>query len=225
MLCEKYKPALIGAAITGDELAPAIREHVESCARCAAEWAQQRSLIAAIDANLHRQMNAPVPAATLQRLEAHLAQQPQPARTPRFAQIFAGTLATLAVAATIFLMLPHKTVKTTDVKQIAPPPINFIADQSRVDTNPLPETERITPAHRPRLHKVARSTEPEVLVPPDEQVALDHFVAQGNARREFVVALATPIRPVVEPSFKGLEIPDINTAELVIQPISTEARR
>ena len=52
MLCEKYKPALIEAAITGAEPALAIRAHVDACPSCAAELAQHRSLIAAIDTNL-----------------------------------------------------------------------------------------------------------------------------------------------------------------------------
>ena len=112
MLCEKYKPALIEAAVNGGELAPAIREHAESCARCGAELAQQRQLIAAIDANFYRQMNAPVPASMLQRLEAHLAQQPQPKRTPRLAQIFAGTFATLVTAALILVFVSHSKVAT-----------------------------------------------------------------------------------------------------------------
>ena len=49
MLCEKYKDALIEAAVTGGELAPRARAHVEECANCAAELRQQRSLVGAID--------------------------------------------------------------------------------------------------------------------------------------------------------------------------------
>src|SRR5215467_2510705 len=114
MLCEKYKPALIEAAITGADLPPAIREHIDSCPCCAAEFAQQHSLIAAIDVNLHRQMNAPVSAATLQRLEARVAQETQPVRAPRFAQIFVGTLATLAAAAIILAFLAHTKIRTNE---------------------------------------------------------------------------------------------------------------
>jgi hypothetical protein len=219
MLCEKYKLALIEAAVTGAVPSPAIRKHVESCALCAAEFARQRSLIAAIDTNLHRQMNAPVPASMLHRLEAHLARQPQPKRTPRFAQIFAGALATLAVAATVVLMLPRQGAKTIDVKQIAPPTHNFVADQSRVDTDPPLEIEKIAPAHRPRLRNVARSTEPEVLVPPDERLGLEQFIANLNGRADLPAVIVKPLQQQPEQGVAGLKTPDIETAALVVQPL------
>jgi anti-sigma factor RsiW len=113
MPCEKYKPALIDAAVCSAELAPAIHAHVATCPSCAAELAQQRFLVGAIDTSLYRQMNAPVPAAMLERIEAHLAQRPQPNRLPRFAQIFTGTLATLAVAAAIPPVWPAKVHHST----------------------------------------------------------------------------------------------------------------
>ena len=103
MLCEKYKDALIEAAVGGAELAPGVRAHVEAYPSCAVEFDQQRSLVGAIDANVSRQMNAPIPGAMLQRLEARIVQQPQPKRTQRFAAIFAGAFATFLVAATVFL--------------------------------------------------------------------------------------------------------------------------
>jgi hypothetical protein len=87
------------------------------------------------------------------------------------------------------------------------------------------EQHRLPTAHIASASTTLMRSEPEVLVPPDEQMALDRFVAGGNARREFVVALATPVHQAVAPSFKDLEIPDITTAEIVIQPIATETRR
>jgi hypothetical protein len=226
MLCEKYKPALIEAAITGAELVPAIHAHAAACPSCAAELAQQRSLVAAIDANLHRQMNAPVPAATLHRLGAHLAQQPQPKRTPRFVQVFAGTLATLAVAATILLLLPHKPSKTIDVaNRTAPPTPNFVADQSGPDTASPSEAAKIEPMYKPHVRSVARSTEPEVLVPPDERIALEHFVADLHGRGEVALALTKQVPEQREQHVAPVETPDIQITSLTVPAIRESGTR
>lgn len=234
MLCENYKPALIEAAITGAEPAPAILVHVESCANCTAELAQQRSLIAAIDTNLRRKMNAPVPASLLQRLEAHLAQQPQLKRIPRFAQIFAGALATLAVAA-IVLVLPRHRPPINVAQRIAPQPVQNHVDQSNIVSDPPSNTigplsprpnssshtrSRIVPVSTAAAHQ-----EPEVLVPPDERIALDQLIANLSARHELAAGLIKPLPEKPEQPVKQIEIPDIKTAALFIAPIAEETRR
>jgi hypothetical protein len=235
MLCEKYKPALIEAAITGAELAPEVRSHAASCPTCAAELAQQRSLTAAIDVTLDRQMNAPVPAAMFQRFEARLAQQPHPQRTPGFAQIFAGTVATLAVAAAIILLFPRHRPSTNVAKGIASQATQNGVERPHVVVNPPSRAfmsinaQRKTANHaRSRIVPVSTTAahqEPEVLVPPDERVALDQLIANLNARHELVAALALPLREKPEQPVKKIEIPDIQTAALVIEPIAEETRR
>ncbi len=225
MLCEKYKPALIESAITGADLAPAIRAHVETCPSCAAELVQQRSLIAATNTNLHRQMNAPTPAAMLQRFEVHLSQQ-QPARSLNLRWMYL-TAALVAVSSMIVFAVPR--VRTHRLKLDA-----ALTPTSKSPAAPRPESiTAILPPAAPREMRrekkqhsrgVAR-TKPEILVPPDEQIALTRFIAHWNAQREVVVALAVPVRQSPEALFKGLEIPDINTAEIIIEPIATESRR
>jgi hypothetical protein len=233
MLCEKYKSALIEAAITGTALPCAIRAHVESCSRCAAELTRQRSLIATIDTNLHRRMNAPVPTAMLQRLGARLAHEPQPlpSRSRRFTWIYAAALVTAAALLLFALPKLHPHKATSEIVALSPLVPSQPAESPATDSRaPLPSVS-LKPAVKPSMRRVKNHSQsfavsqPEILVPPDEQIALDHYVAQGKARRELVIALATAGHPGVEPSFKGLEIPDINTADLVIQPIFTEARR
>ena len=234
MSCEKYKAAVIDASVTGDETPSAVRAHAATCPSCAAELAQQRSLVAALDANLHRQMNAPVPAATLQRFEAHLAQQPQPKRTPRLTQIFAGTLATLATAAIILVFLSHRKINTLEpnAKPIVTSTRSASAGEIQVHIGPSSETPTTvvarprTPTHT-RTHIVLVSAavsrpEPEVIVPPDERVALDRLITGLNHRSELASALAKPLLKKSEQPVKHLEIPDIQTAALVIQPIAED---
>jgi anti-sigma factor RsiW len=233
MSCEKYKAALIEAAASSEKTSGDLRAHVDSCASCTAELAGQRSLIAALDANLHRQMNAPVPAAMLLRLEARLAQEPQspPARSPKFSWLY--TAATFATAAGLILFaMPRLRTHKPNLQPVALTQSTASQTaQSTADAHPQIIPMPVKPAvqletRRIKHHSPAvAASQPEILVPPDEQIALTKFVAHLNARRELLVALATPIHQGFEPPFKRLEIPDINTAEIVIEPIATEARR
>jgi anti-sigma factor RsiW len=234
MLCEKYKPALIEAAITGSEPAPAIRAHVGACPSCAAELAQQRSLVAAIDKNLHRQMNASVPAAMLQRFEAHLAQQPQPKRAPRLTQIFVGTFATLAAAALILIFLPHWKISTlppTAKANVAPvlkpgasqiQPISLLPQPVVAEALP-PQTSKHANTHAVQIAKTntvtATQTEPEVLVPPDERLGLEQLIANLNRRADLPVAIVKPVQEQPEQHIASLKMPDIEITVLVVQPL------
>jgi hypothetical protein len=234
MSCEKYKTALIEAAITGADLTPEVRSHLAACPPCAAEQAEQRSLVAAIDANLLRQMNAPVPAAMLHRFEARLAQQPQPKRAPRFAQIFAASLATLATAAIILVFLSHWKIDTLEpnAKPIVTSTHSASAGEIQVYTGPSsgtptnvvtgPRTSRHTATHTVLVSAAVSPPEPEVIVPPDERVALDRLITGLNHRSELASALAKPLLKKSEQPVKHLEIPDIQTAALVIQPIAED---
>lgn len=237
MLCEKYKDALIEAAVTGGEIAPAVREHVEACANCADELAQQRSLVGAIDASVSRQMNAPVPAAMLRRLDAHLAQQPQAKQTPRFVQIFAGAVATFLVAAAVFIMLARHKPRIDEARRVGPDSAkNERVDHVRIAMEP-PQAPANVPAkvqpgvaghmrsHTARVSETQKHPEPELLMPPDERVALEHFIAKSKTRDELVAALMAPLRRSPDEILKHIEIPDINTAGIVIEPIGEETRR
>jgi hypothetical protein len=237
MLCEKYKEALIEAAVSGDELAPDVSAHVTACTSCASELTQQRSLVAAIDGNVSRQMNAAVPAAMLRRLDARLAQQPQPKRTPRFAQIFAGSLATLLVAATVFIVIARHNMRVDDAKRIGPNQVKNqevdamrrVMEPPRTSANASANIQHGAPGHtRSHSARVAETQKPleaEVLIPPEERVALEHFIAKSKTRDELVAALMPPLRRSLDEPVKHIEIPDINTAGIVIEPIGEETRR
>jgi hypothetical protein len=238
MLCEKYNEALIEAAVSGDELAPDVSAHVTACTSCAAELVQQRSLVAAIDGNVSRQMNAAVPATMLQRLDARLAQQPQPKRTPRFAQIFAGSLATLAVAAIIFVFLPRWRIESFDPS--AKPNASGLrkpgAGQIQVHIGPSAET----PGTRSVQRQVAKPThgrivlastrtpqqgEPEVLMPTDERIAFDQLIANLNSRQRLAAAISKPLQGQPEQRVVSITTPDIETAAVVVQPLREAADR
>ena len=143
MPCEKYKAALIEAASTGAELTPAPREHVAACPSCAAEFAQQRSLFAAIDSSVRQTMNAPLPPAMLHRFEARLAQEPQsqPSRSLKFSWLY--TAAAFATAAAVILFAaPHQHVRKTN-SQIA-----TLDQTANIDQRPSPGNNDRDPSTR-----------------------------------------------------------------------------
>jgi hypothetical protein len=219
MPCEEYKPALIEAAIKGCEPTPAIRAHVESCANCAAELVQQRSLIAAIDSNLHRQMNAPVPASMLHRLEAHLAQQ-TPRRSFNLSWLYAIAAFATAVAM-IFVALSHP-------RTYKPNSQTALVQTTQSMTEPAPQIvplvlkpatpEEIERDRRQHSHRAARSA-PEVIVPPDERLGLEQFIANLNGRADLPAVIVKPLQEQPEQAVASVKTPDIQTAALVVQPL------
>ena len=237
MLCEKYKPALIEAAITGAELTPEMRSHVTACTLCAAELAHQRALIAAIDITLHRSMNAPLPPALLQRFEARLAQDSQPKPTSRFLRIFAGTLATLAVAATIVLMLPRQISKIHSARPAdAKPAQKFEVDHMQLVNVPPPSHEAGMKPSRPdaprhataqlvraSMASTATPSQPEILVPPDDRIAFEHFIADFDRGAVLAATLAKRV-PMQDLRVAPLEVPDIQTVSLTVVPVGGETQ-
>jgi hypothetical protein len=220
MSCEKYKAALIDSAVTGAEPTPEFRSHVAACTSCAAVLAEQRSLIAAIDANLHRTMNAPVPAAMVHRLEARLAQQIPP-RSLNLRRLYA-TAALAVSAATIFFAVSHQRTHKSN------PRATTLAQTSQSTTDHRPEimTAILQPATpqeiRRRQKQRARSTarpEPEVIVPPEERIALAHFIADSHPGEGMALALAKRLPEPREQSIAPVETPDIQIASLTVSPI------
>lgn len=232
MSCEKYSSALIEAAITGAELTPEVRSHVAACTLCTAALAQQRLLAAAIDANLHRQTNAPVPAATLQRIEVRLAQESSlaPGRAPRLHWLYVtATLATAAAA--ILVLLPRQISIFRIAKPIAAQPSQkFELDHMQLVPKPSTQTTPARPlesraAISPHLHTLRASSaftskprEPEVLVPADERIALEHFMTGPHAI-DLAVALVKRVPEQREQNVVPVVTPDIQIASLTVSPI------
>jgi hypothetical protein len=67
--------------------------------------------------------------------------------------------------------------------------------------------------------------EPELLMPDDERIALAHFIAASERRPELVAGLVRPLRRSPEEPVRSIEIPDMSTAGIVIEPIWEETRR
>ncbi|MBV8515449.1 MAG: hypothetical protein JO260_09130 [Acidobacteria bacterium] len=94
-----------------------------------------------------------------------------------------------------------------------------------VSLNAQPKTANHARSRIVLVSTAVAHQEPEVLVPPDEQVALNQLIANVSARHELVAALVKPLREKPEQPVKQIEIPDIKTAALVIELIAEETRR
>lgn len=224
MLCEKYKDALIEAAVGGAELAPTVSEHVESCAKCAAELAQQRSLLAAIDNGLRREMNAPVPATMLQRMESQLAQQ-KPPRALNLSWLYSAAALATAAAMILFVMprvRQHKSYSPT----AAPSQTVQSASEHRPQIVPLvlqPATFAEMRRDQKQHSRRAAPLQPEVLVPGDERIGLEQFIANLNGRTDLSAVIAKPLQQQPEQGVASLKTPDIETAALVVQPLQVSS--
>jgi hypothetical protein len=222
MLCEKYKNALIDAAISGDELGPGVGAHVKSCAACEAELAEQRALAMAIDSNVSRRMNAPVPVAVLQRIEAHAAPQTTltPVRSLRLQWLSAGA-GLAAITAVMLLVFPH--LRSPNVKlptNTASQMVPRIEQAAPVVTMVLqPATPQEIRRNRGQHARPVARPEPEVLVPPDERIAFDQLIANLNSRERLAAAIVRPIQKQPEERVASIATPDIETAAVIVKPM------
>lgn len=229
MPCEKYQDALIDLAASGAEPAGDLRAHLNACSSCRLYVEREQSLFAAIDTGVHTAANAALPSALLQRFEAHLAQQTSSKPMLHPSRMYAyAALAT--AAALLLLVLPR--LRTHEAKQQG-----IVAVEARQQAVSQPRTVAIAqPASaltstfarhsEKRTSQPRRSSEPEVLVPPDERIAFERFLSDLNGRQDLAVALVKPMQeqrqphvvPVALPA--PVQMPDIETASLTVQPLS-----
>jgi hypothetical protein len=198
MPCKHYKDALIEAAASGDELQGDLRAHLAGCAECRAAFEQEQALFASIDTGLHITANADVPASLLPRVRARLNEAIAPRSHWFQPWIFAAASVALALAIFLFAR-PHRSGPNSQAKQTPQIPASETPVKNARPQISGPATQIVssdankpqTPLHSTFLQPVA-SSQPEVLVPPDEREAFARFVAVLRARREVAVALATP---------------------------------
>ena len=219
MPCEHYQDALIEAAASGTAPQGELRAHLANCAACRTAFAQERSLLSSMDEGLRATANAEVPALLLPRVRARLVEEAAPRRMWTQPMIFAA--ASVALAFAIFLYVrPYHSRPDNRAKQTPQIPVSETPATNVRRQNSGPATQIVssnvnnsrTPGHSALLRPVA-SSQPEVLVPPDEREAFARFVVVLQERKEVAVALMTPATPmkdesaILEPlQINGLEI-------------------
>jgi len=219
MPCKHYKNALIEAAASGAQPQGDLRVHLDACASCRAAFSQELALFPSIDPSLHVTANTEVPASLLPRVRARLDEEIAPQRRWIQPMIFAA--ASVALAFVIFLFArPHQASPDSQAKQTPQLPLSEtpVTDDGHPNSGSGSQTVSF---NRNNSHKRVHSTllrpvassQPEVLVPPDEREAFSRFVAVLDERREVALALVTPATPTKDES-PNLEPLQINGLEI-----------
>ena len=215
MPCQHHKNALIEAAASGSHPQGELRAHLDVCLDCRAAFEREQSLFASINTGLHVTANAEVPASLLPRVRARLNEEIAPQR--RWIQPMTFAAASVALAFVIFLFAwPHDASPDRQAKQTPQLPVS----ETPVTDDRHPNSgsgSQIVSFNRTRVHSTllrpVASSQPEVLVPPDEREAFSRFVAVLDERREVALALVTPA-PLTEDESPSLEPLQINGLEI-----------
>jgi hypothetical protein len=185
---EHHKDALIEAAATGLEPQGELRAHLESCDSCRAVFAEEQALFASIDVGLQATVNAEVPVSLLPRVRARLDEQGTPGRswvTNRFVLVSA---AVVIVAFFTARAIRHTNVGQepveTSVKTIVPPHPQVPVVVQPAEKHYVPPRQfAVVKNHRDPETSVRKRTEPEVLVPRDQEILLAEYATQWNLRK------------------------------------------
>ena len=193
MPCEHHKDALIQAAASGVEPEGELRAHLEACDSCRAAFAEEQALFASIDAGIHVKANADVPVSLLPRVRARLDEADAPRNswiTSRF------VLATAAVVVVVFFAAravrhinagrePVASVERTNVPQVAPPSPRQspVVVSSGVKNSVAPRQFNSPKNSAAAEVAVGVKTEPEVLVPRDQETLLAAYAEQWNLHK------------------------------------------
>jgi hypothetical protein len=224
MLCERHKNAVIEAAANDAALSGELREHLAECASCRAAFAEEQSLFAAIDSGLHAAANVEVPTSLLPRVRARLDE----AAASRLGWVrplvfaFAGVALALVVA---LMARPHRAGRQEVAKQGpagAPPSMATAANTNREKTSSestpiaaIPVNHSHTSRDSTSSHSAA-SSNPEVLVPPDEREGLALLVASLNEHRDLAAALLVH---VPEKKDLSIDVERLQIDALEIKPL------
>jgi hypothetical protein len=219
MPCDHYKDALIEAAASSAQAQGELRAHLDACVSCRAAFEQGQSLFASIDAGLHVAANADVPASLLPRVRARLDEVGTRQRRWFQPLVFAAASIALAFAILLFARPPHSN-SGIQAKQTPQIPVDEAPAANTAHQSPGPGAQIVSANAtnsqtrvRSTLLRLVASSQPEVLVPPDEREALARFVAVLGERRELALALVTA-PPQMKEVPSGLEPFQINGLEI-----------
>jgi hypothetical protein len=232
MPCEKYQDALIDLAASAAEPSDVLRAHLDECTSCRSYMEDERFLTASIDSVLRQTANAPLPPALLQRLDARLGQQtpPKPALYPSW--LYASAALTTAVL--LLLGLPRLRTRDANQQGVVSVPVRQ-ATATQAERVALSAPRSLAPMATRHKNKPASQppnpSDPEVLVPPDERIAFERFLSDLNGREDLAIALVKPMQEQRQPHTASVampapvEVPDLETIALTVQPLSEIADR
>jgi|GEM_PF-2338565 hypothetical protein len=223
MFCDAYNKPIAEALAEGRELTAAMRQHLASCESCTRAYAQEQSFFAAIDSGLYSVANPEIPATLVPRVRVALNNESTLANR-RFGFFSWSILgATTAIAVGLFLLSSRPRPVS-----FAPAPAPVVAaSQDPAITAPLNSVRpggvsRVQHGKAVRLvaAKYSRPEPPEVLVLPDEGVALRRYEESLQKKSARVIQTAEAKSLHLEQGIEPLRIAEIEFVDLKIPSLS-----
>jgi hypothetical protein len=226
MSCERYKTVIVEAAAAG-EIGPSLRVHLEGCAECRAALAEEQSLFSAIDGGLSQRMNASPSPEFLSRMRSAVELENSVRasggwfRWSPIAGVAAAACLALVFAVRHHSLMPEQHQPVTSALARGPAEAALQAQQAqpkpeaaiRAMASPMKRpAKRELPSHAARIERTA-----EILVPPEERIALTQFVAGLSRRHEVALALARPAP--FEPQPEAPPSGPLEIAKLEVPPL------
>ena len=212
MSCERYTAAIVDYAC-GADLPVDARAHLAGCARCESLFDEQRRLIDGLDADLSAAIAIDPSPQFAPRVRAAVAAKAVESHRHRW--FWLGGLAATAAAVLIGASWPSV--------DSAPSPSSPIASVPRLEER-RPPIEQVVPSRQPgqrvsapRIVHVKRQppqSEPDIIVAPEQRIAVDRYVAMFRAGSLETSALAASPRPVLA------ALSDLVVAPLEVEPMA-----
>jgi hypothetical protein len=235
MTCHHYKQALLELAARCAEPAPDLHAHLQACSSCRSAFENERNLFASIDSCLRSSTNAEIPSSFIPTVRAQL-QRESPAAQGS-ARITNPLLWLPAIGATAIILFifprlerrikPQPTAEHFATKRIESPvaTATTTANPSRATSTSITTAVRersASKAIRPDKNLVrAGSTDPEILVPPDQEILLARYADQFRWHHQSSATLLTEVAP---DQTAPLQVPLIQIAELDVKPLADPQR-
>jgi anti-sigma factor RsiW len=227
MLCEHYKEALTEAAARGAQSSGDLRAHLASCAACCVVFEQEQALFASIDGGLQVVANAEVPASLLPRVRARLDEAVVPRSHWVQPLIFAS--ASVALAFGVFLMArSHRATPENIAGQDPVVTSTSVTPRAKMNPGKIPlagtQTASMQASHShgvrnsTTIHSAA-SSNPEVLVPPDEREAFARFLGRDQA---LATLASVSVAWAPKPPRESVEILPVEIASLAVTPLNKD---
>jgi hypothetical protein len=215
MFCESYRKALMEAAGFGKALPRKLEEHLAGCACCHAAFADEQALFRSIDGALQAAANAEIPRSLLPRVRMQVASDSTEAyrRVPVLAFVTGGLVIGAIMLSSSSLW--HSAVSRSTGKQQSA--VSREPTGLSIQTPPRPE-RLVSRRERIVVDRVARRSEPEVLVSSEEAAGLRRYADLLRAKSLETSNRAAAISDAPF-EIKPLEIAELNLRQLTIQPL------
>ena len=220
MFCKSYRKALIDAAASGEALRSELEAHVAACKACSSAFAAEQAVFASIDGSLHAAAKGEVPASLVPRVRSLAASAEL--REPWHRRPVPVLVPVLALAAILSTVILHRQrIPVAEQEGISSKENSVAAVSVRPFepglVSPAVSTPVVRRTRRAQHRESPSPTQPDVLVPDEERVALAKFVADLRGRQHVAQAL---LSPAPEASNKLLDIKPLEVAKLEIKRLS-----